>query len=237
MIYHSNLTGPDPAPRFPHAFSRVMGHSCGHDILSDWADKSDEDPIFGLYRNCGFWTEDEAAILYQVACKVGGRWLDIGAHTGWTACHIGAARCVVDGVDPMYRVPEFMHRAWSNIVGYGEAYQFTLYATTSEEFLRQPGQSYDGVVVDGAHDDPAPLDDAIGAHGRLNQTGVILFHDAIGGPVQLAVRWLAANGYQHRVYLTPHVLAACWRGDLTLPDHRPDPRVAATVKCYLGDLL
>ena len=92
MIYRSNFTSPDLTPHFKYLHSRVMGHSFGHDVPSDWVDKADDDPAFGIYKRCGMWTHDECAILHNVAKLVQpGRCLDIGCHTGWTTAHIAAA--------------------------------------------------------------------------------------------------------------------------------------------------
>lgn len=90
--YLSNLKAPDLRPYFKHLHWRKMGHSMGHLVASDWADKADDDPTFGIYKNCGLWTRDEAAILYNVAqTQAPGDWLDIGCHTGWTSFHIAYA--------------------------------------------------------------------------------------------------------------------------------------------------
>lgn len=90
--YLSNLSAPDLRPYFKHLHWRKMGHSMGHLVASDWADKPDNDPVFGLYKKCGLWTRDEAAILYTVARLLpSGDWLDIGCHTGWTSWHIQRA--------------------------------------------------------------------------------------------------------------------------------------------------
>ncbi len=231
MIYRSNLSAPDLQRHFRHAHCRVMGHSIGHDVLSDWADRRPDDPVFGLYKNCGFWTHDEAAILYQVAAQFPGLWLDIGSHTGWTTAHIAAAGRKVVAVDNMYAVPEFRLRARENLAACGFGDQVQLWPGTSAEFFAEgePGP-FAGIVIDGAHDKPVPLNDAASASGLLEPRGVILMHDAIGEPVQQGVRYLISQGFQHRVYYTPHVVACLWRGEFTAPEHRPDPRVERSVK-------
>ena len=99
MIYRSNLTAPDLQPHFRHAVCRVMGHSQSHDVLSDFSDKTDNDPVCGPFKSCGALTHDEAAILYNIARQVGGTWLDIGGLTGWSACHMAAAGCKVYSVE------------------------------------------------------------------------------------------------------------------------------------------
>jgi hypothetical protein len=72
-----NLTAPDLSSHF-RLRNPPMQH-CGHDEPSD--------PDF--LPNCGFWTHDEAALLYTIANSVPrGTWVDIGARLGWTAAHV-----------------------------------------------------------------------------------------------------------------------------------------------------
>ena len=215
------LTMPDLRPNFRHLHWRVMGHSFGHEVASDWADKSIDDPVFGLYKNCGLWTMGEAAILYNVAKACPGNWLDIGAHTGWTTKHI-AEGCngPVFAIDPMFAVPEFHNRHVDNVGFWG-------HAMTSQEFFSKIDVRYrvDGVCIDGDHEPGAPLLDAQNAAKHLADTGVIMLHDGVGKPVQEAVEWLMANGFNARAYFTPHLVFCCWRGDFAPPDHIPDPEV------------
>lgn len=225
MIYRSNLTAPDLQPFFKHVHCRVMPHSMGHDVLSDWTDKADDDPVFGIFKRCGLWTHDEAAILYNVAKRaVFGRWLDIGSHTGWTTLHIDAG-CGLNpvGVDPMYSVPEFHARIRENLKGC----DCPLFAGTSDQYfsLLSSDIHYAGVCIDGDHCSPHPLRDAQNAAKHLAKNGVIIFHDAMGAPVIEGVNWLLDNGFKCRYYYTPHLIALCWRGDFTPPDHTRDPRI------------
>lgn len=242
MIFRSNLTAPDLQPYFKHVTSRVMPHSFGHDVLSDWADKSDDDPIFGVYKQCGFLTHDEAAILYNVAKQLGpALWWDIGCHTGWTSAHIAAAYPIpfnagaltlppphnyVIGIDPM--VQEFGERIRENhIQGPGRTYGFeTPYM--SDAWINKYGMDWPpaGVMIDADHDAPAPLNDAQNALKHLAPTGVIVLHDFIGKPVRDAVEYLMSEGMKCRLYWTPYILAVCWRGDFTPPEHHGDPELA-----------
>lgn len=213
--YRSNLAAPDLEPCFRHVVSRPMAHSMGHNVLSD----------VEHYPECGFWTHDEAAILYHVASAVGGEWADIGAHTGWTACHQAAAGCRVAAVDNMYAVESFRRRAEENIAAAGLESRIELFGAISREFFAAQTRRFDGVVIDGDHEPPVPLEDARDALERLKPRGVILFHDFIGKPVRDGVRWLLENGLRARIYWTPHVVAVCWRGQFHPPPHRPDPAV------------
>lgn len=206
-----------------------MPHSMGQPVLSDWADKPDDDPVFGLYKVCGFLNRDEAAILYQCAKQLGGYWLDIGAHTGWTTLHIAAGGCMVDAVEPMFANEVFRSRAIENIKRAGQGVRIRMYPQISRDFFRVNDSStheYDGVLIDGDHSWEHPLYDAVQSYKHLAETGVILLHDFIGGPVREAVKYLKAEGMKCRVYWSSsQLLACCWRGNFTPPDYTPDPSI------------
>jgi len=224
MRYQSNLIAPDLRPHFKHLHERVMGHSFGHDEISDWADRPADDPVLGLYKNCGFWSHDEAAILYTIA-KRGGFWLDIGAHTGWTAAHMAEAGCHVTALEPMLPLPEWRERfrmntqAWAARIGPVRMRADEYFAAIA------PAPMYDGIVIDGDHIHPNPLADALGSSNHLKRDGVILFHDAIGDPVWNGIYALTAQNFRCHIYLTPHIVACCWRGNWKPPVHVPDPAI------------
>lgn len=227
MIYRSNLVAPDLQPFFKYTHSRPMSHSMGHDVMSDFADRASNDQL-ALYKACGFWTVDEAAILFNIAEEVGGEWLDIGAHTGWTACHIAMAGCKVTGVEPMLPVRPFCERFLENVAAVGV--EVTPYPARSDEFFADvnvsDGKFFDGIVIDGDHNRPRPMQDAENAASHLAPNGVILLHDFIGRPVQEAVEYLMVIGFNVHVYWTPHMIACCWRGDFIPPVHQQDPQIS-----------
>jgi len=219
MIYRSNLKAPDLQPYFKHTQCRPMPHSCGHDVLTDFADKADDDPVFGPYKNCGFWTHDEAAILYNIALKVGGHWADIGGLTGWTAAHLAAAGCFrVESVDPMYNNSEFHQRTRDNLRLFPSVVTIP---TISRTYFAWPVM-HEGVVIDGDHDGDAPTEDA--ANASL-VASVVVFHDLMLLPPAAAFEWLQAQGWRSKRYWTPHGVGVCWRPDFgfTPPEHTPDP--------------
>lgn len=226
MIYRSNLTCPDFTPKFRHLHSRPMAHSFGHDVPSDWKDKADDDPVFGLYKRCGMWTHDEAAILWNVSARVKlKRALDIGCHTGWTTTHMAVPGMSIAAIDPMIRVPEFHQRFIDNGAPSGVSF------ATSEQYFKSlsPGAIFGLVVIDGDHTAPIPLEDAENALDHLGPDGVIMLHDGTGKPVRDAVRFLIGEGMHCRGYCTPHLVFCCWRGDFKPPNHVPDPDVAGAI--------
>jgi len=228
MIYKSNLEAPDLSRFFKHLTVSPMAHSFGHDVPRDWADKSDDDPVFGIWKRCGFWTHDEAAILYNVAKRLDGvRWVDIGAHTGWTSLHVMVAHSYYPyPVDYMHGLREFRDRFSDNMGldrnGYlGAGIKSDAYFKEK----RRAGEFADGFIIDGDHDRPQPLQDAIHACDHLANNGVIMLHDFSGEPVQEAVTWLRNQGFKSRIYFTPQMVACCWVGDFVPPDHIPDPNL------------
>lgn len=217
------MSAPDLRPYFKHLHWRPMPHSRGVPVASDWADKSEDDPVFGLYKKCGLWTMEEATILSECAAQMSGSWLDIGCHTGWTSAHIIEGGGFVAALDPMLRNLEFLGRFRENTRKHPEIPCSEL---TSDEFFRfYKGPFFCGVVIDGDHMSPHPLRDAQNSARHLAETGVILLHDAIGAPVHEAATWLMDNGFKCRMYFTTHMVACCWRGDFTPPAHQRDTSV------------
>lgn len=242
MIYRDpNLQAPDIAQYFPFLHSRVMPHSMGQEVLSDWSDKAPDDPCFlpyekGELKDVGLLSHDEAAIVYLSAKQVGGRWLDIGCHTGWTALHMAFAGAFVEALDNMFASPGFKARAEGNIDRARKYNQIFLHPYTSRMYFggdpRYPlpmmdqGTMFDGVLIDGDHCTGEPEYDAQQSFKYLNPRGVILMHDFIGGPVTRAVTWLIAQGMKCRIYYTSsQLLAVTWRGEFTPPNYTPDPSV------------
>lgn len=231
MIYRSNLTAPNLAHNFRHLHSRVQGHSFGHDVPSDWADKADDDPVFGLYKRCGMWTHDEAAILFRIAESIGHAtdvplWLDIGAHTGWTSAHLSAAGCNVIAVEPMLWLPEW-YRRFADNVGVEMKRGFIMpWAGRSRQFFHTVDGAplaFDGIVIDGDHERVEVEEDVYWSYRRLKPNGVILMHDFIGA--WPASHWLIEQRYRCRVYMTAHAIGCFWRGDWTPQAHTPDPAI------------
>jgi hypothetical protein len=232
MIYRSNLTAPD-LTRFFRLLSKPRPWSFGHDIPSDQEVEPD----------CCYWSHDEAAIMYNVAVQIGGWWVDIGSRFGWSTAHLLVSGCSVFSVDPIYQVPEYSEieaKAMHSIemhVGY--PFHRYIVPRTSAEFLISPQGHpgvFDGFVIDGNHDSPEPLHDAVLASVRAKPDCAILFHDFYGLPIRNAVRFLMDAGWKCRIYWTPNGVALCWRGfeqtnvqrgreNFMPPFHEPDPAI------------
>jgi hypothetical protein len=215
MIYRSNLDAPNLAPHFLHMISMPRPWSFGHDVPSD----RDFEP------DCGSLTHDEAAILYHCAMAICGEWVDIGARFGWTAAHIIKSGSYVNLVDPGFARSDYMMRMANNLHNLWISLDSAWAKTASEFFneLTPREHAFDGFMIDGNHDSPEPLNDAMNAVRFAEDTCCIVFHDFWGQPIRDAVTWLMAKDWSARVYYTPNGMAVCWRGDFTPPHHEPDP--------------
>ncbi len=224
MIFRSNLTCPDLSPHFK-LLVKPRGYSFGHDVPSD----PDFDP------ECGYWTHDEAAILYHVARNLSGLdWLDIGCRFGWTAMHIAEAAGLLVCLDPELRFQAQQSRFEENTAHRWGQILAATHKTAAEYFALQSISMFrfDGFVIDADHDAPNPLQDAQGCVKLAKPTAVIMLHDFWGKPIQDAVVWLLDQGWKARIYWTPNGVACCWHGDFAPPDHEPDPRIKTEM---LGD--
>lgn len=199
---------------------------------------------------CGFATHDEAAVLHQCAQRSPGRWLEIGTHLGWTAAHIASAPEVTELVclEPELRrvsfnltgsPDEFRRRLAEHLDAAGVGDKTTLHGDASQEYLSlsdkptpPESEKFSGVFIDGEHEPPFPKNDARLVFPFLRETCVVIFHDALGSPVQDGVRELLSLGhslfapFKWRLYKTPQLLAVCWRGNFDPPPHEPDSSFA-----------
>jgi hypothetical protein len=217
MIYRSNLQCPDLRPYFKLATPAIQ--ILGHDAPSD--------PDFE--HTCTFWTDDEAAMLFNIAKQVGGDWVDLGARLGWTSrCVLDACAEAVFAVDMAYEDVKFLNRAMDQCPGIIPVCMSAQKYLSLSLTLR----TFNGFVIDADHDAPQPLLDAQGCHRIANPDAVILMHDFWGRPIQDAVLWLMDNGWRCRIYNTPNGVALMWRGWMPEafpvfrpPDHVPDPAI------------
>jgi len=215
MRYQSNLRAPDLRPQFAATTEwRVRDWSMGHDIPSD----KEFEP------ECGFLSDDEAAILHNIVQAVGGRWLDIGARFGWSTAHIALASLSVHAVDHALRLAAFAHRFETNMERFWQHLD-EYHGHKALKFFAYEQGKFAGVMIDGDHDRPQPLNDACCSLAHLEPRGAIVFHDFWGRPIQEGVEYLIQQGLKCRVYNTPAGMAVCWRGEFTPPDHVPDPDV------------
>lgn len=231
-FFRSNLTAPDLLPHFQYTTFR---HHFNHLFLAD----PDFDP------RCGFWTPDEAAILYNVAKQIGGRWLDIGARTGWTAAHLLMAESFVVSLEPELIRRDFRDRTRHNLAPIKQRLQCLLWSglsLKSAEYFAMPSpvlwrDTFGGFVIDGDHSGTVPYEDALGCLSISKPDSVILFHDLWGGgAIYRGAIMLQQHGFRVKPYFTPNGIALCWRGynDFVPPDHHPDPQIEPAVRLRMA---
>ncbi len=188
----------------------------GHDIPSD----PDYDP------NCGFFSHDEAAILYHIAQRVGGVWVDVGSRFGWTTAHLIAAGRPVIAVDPCYADERYEARFIKNLLAVEPIY--IKYEGIAQELsVSMWVEPQDGFVIDGNHDHPEPLNDVRAALRIAKDACAFVLHDFYGQPIIDAVKFLMLEGFNTRIYWTPNGIALCWRGmpEFLAPFHVRDPQI------------
>lgn len=214
MKYQSNLVAPDLRPIFK-LLVKPHQQTFWHDRLSD----PDYEP------DCSYWTDDEAAILYHVAKRLGGQWVDLGCRFGWTTAHIAVAGCKVIAVDPVLQFQAQNARFEYNLCHFWSGV-LEISHLSAQAWADTETGLYNGFVIDADHDPPQPLFDAQACLRLAQDTCVIMLHDFMGRPVREAVEWLMADGgLKCRIYNTPNMVACCWRGDFTPPDHVADPAI------------
>jgi len=201
----------------------------GVPIGSDWQDKAADDPVFGLYTTCGFWTRGETALLADIAAQFVGHWIEIGAHTGHCTAHIAEAnwrdpecKGTVTAIEPMFGLREWFERFVENVDGgricgpWNSGYVMP-WAGRSDQYFAIHGGKFDGCLIDGDHEAPHPLNDAIACYERLNERGVIILHDFRGGSIWDAAKYLVDQGMNWRVYPSVNMVFVAWRGEFTPP--------------------
>lgn len=202
---------PNLRPYFTHAEWHEREFCPGVAIGNDYSDCPDT-PVFRAFRNFTFWAQEEVAILYSLAKKTPGYWLDIGGMSGWTAAHLAAAGCFVASVDPIYCESFFRERAVENLANCGVFQQVGLWADRSEDLFSRSTYLWDGIVVDGDPTDPHPLRDAQAAASRVKPQGVIVLgRTELNSSMRAACQWLSTQKWRVERLRTAHGIAVCHR--------------------------
>ena len=202
---------------FDHFAWRPLPYSMGVPIGSDWQDKPADDPVFGLYTTCGFWSEGETDLLRSIAVQFSGSWLEIGAHTGWCTETLQTWDRHVIAIEPMFSNQEWYRRFVQNLRPDWSYANVMPWAGRSDQYFAIHGGKFDGCLIDGDHEAPHPLNDAIACYERLNERGVIILHDFRGGPVYDAAKYLVDQGMNWRVYPSVNMVFVAWRGEFSPP--------------------
>ena len=186
----------------------------------------------------GFLNRDEAHILYNTALKFEGKKaLEIGCWLGWSACHLALAGVELDVIDPLLDRQDFYQSVSSSLETAGVLSSVNLIAGYSpqkvEELAKELQRKWSLIFIDGNHDAPAPLYDAMECEKFAEDDALILFHDLSSPDVAHGLHYLRQRGWNVMVYQTMQIMAVAWRGNVEPVMHEPDPQVEWHLPQYL----
>jgi glycosyltransferase involved in cell wall biosynthesis/predicted O-methyltransferase YrrM len=179
----------------------------------------------------GFLSRDEAHILYNTALQFKGkRALEIGCWVGWSTCHLALAGVALDVVDPLLEQPAIYQTVSDSLSAAGVRSSVNLVAGYSpaqvQELAAQHQRKWSLIFIDGNHDTPGPLQDAIACEQLAEPDALILFHDLTAPDVAEGLDYLQQHGWNTQIYHTMQIMGVAWRGNVQPVAHQPDPRVA-----------
>lgn len=178
----------------------------------------------------GFLSRDEAHILYNTALKFKGKKaLEIGCWMGWSACHLALAGVKLDVIDPLLERPEFYESVSNSLKAAGVLDRVNLIAGYSpqkvKELAEQWQRKWSLIFIDGNHEAPGPLNDALACEQLAEEDALIIFHDLASPDVAQGLDYLKSKGWNTMVYQTMQIMGVAWRGNVEPVIHQPDPRV------------
>ena len=103
-----------------------------------------------------------------------------------------------------------------------------------EAIVARTPRKWSLIFIDGNHDAPGPLNDAVVSAKYAADDAMILLHDLASPEVAQALDYLDAQGWQTMVYQTMQVMGVAWRGNVQPVHHTPDPAVNWTMPEHLA---
>ena len=182
------------------------------------------------YPTVGFLSRDEAHILYNTALQFKGKKaLEIGCWLGWSACHLALAGVELEVVDPLLARPDFYESISNSLQAAGVLESIHLVAGYSpqavEELAAQLQTKWSLIFIDGNHEAPGPLNDAIICEQLAAENALIVFHDLAAPDVAQGLDYFKQKGWHTLVYQTMQIMGVAWRGNVEPVIHQPDPKV------------
>jgi len=89
------------------------------------------------------------------------------------------------------------------------------------------------IFIDGDHQAPGPVQDAMSCAAFAEADAMVLFHDLVAPDVAQGLDYFRGEGWQTMVYHTMQIMGVAWRGKVQPVAHEPDPRV----RCELPEHL
>jgi len=186
----------------------------------------------------GFLSRDEAHILYNTALQFAGKpALEIGCWLGWSACHLALAGVNLDVIDPMLNQDDFFGSVARSLIMAGVMPRVNLVPGFSpaevEGLIVKNNQLWSLIFIDGNHEAPGPLEDAITCAKYAAPDALILFHDLAAPDVSQGLDYLKSQGWQTMVYQTMQIMGVAWRGNVQPIQHIPDPSINWHIPVHL----
>jgi glycosyltransferase involved in cell wall biosynthesis len=189
------------------------------------------------YPVMGFLNRDEAALLHNIALQFAGKpALEIGSWLGWSTCHLALAGVMLDVIDPAHDDPAFRAIVEESLQRCGVADRVKLAGGRSPETIGQLGRQWSLFFIDGDHEAPAPVRDALACLPFATDDCAFVFHDLASPAVAAGLRALRDHGFEVVVYQTAQLMAMAWRGNAAPVLHHPDPDVAWQLPPHLAGL-
>ncbi|MBD2447737.1 glycosyltransferase [Nostoc sp. FACHB-152] len=194
-----------------------------HDIPHNWYVDQRQPSI-------GFLSRDEAHILYNTALKFKGKKaLEIGCWLGWSACHMALAGVELDVVDPLLGREDIYESVSASLRAAGVFDSVNLVSGYSpqkvDELAQQLQRKWSLIFIDGDHEAPGPLNDAITCEKLAEPDALILFHDLNSPDVAQGLDYFKDKGWNTMIYQTMQIMGVAWRGNVEPVEHQPDPKI------------
>jgi glycosyltransferase involved in cell wall biosynthesis/predicted O-methyltransferase YrrM len=178
----------------------------------------------------GFLSRDEAHILYNTALQFRGkRALEVGCWLGWSACHLALAGVELDVVDPLLDQAPVRESVVVSLEAAGVLDTVQLVAGYSPQAVidlaNRQQRTWSLIFIDGNHEAPGPLEDAIACAQFAEPDALIVFHDLAAPDVAQGLDYLQAQGWHTLVYQTMQIMGVAWRGQVQPIFHQPDPQI------------
>lgn len=190
----------------------------------------------------GFLSRDEAHLLYNLALAFQGQpALEIGCWMGWSACHLALAGVQLDVVDPLLGDPGVYQTVSDSLTSAGVRDRVNLVPGYSPQAVQalaaQRQQPWSLIFIDGNHERPGPLEDAMVCAQLAAPDAAIVFHDLASPDVAEGLEYLRQQGWNTMVYQTMQIMGVAWRGQVQPVRHLPDPSVRWELPAHLQSFM
>jgi predicted O-methyltransferase YrrM len=221
---------------FPHL-------SAGDRAANDWPYLRREVPhvwyVDSRFPTMGFLSTDEATLLHALAKPFAGkRALEIGCWRGWSTAHLLAAGVVLDVIDPVLVEPAAYDELATIAHKLGAGNRTTLHSLPSPQGIAEAakvhGEPWTFIFIDGDHEPPGPVLDALSVTRYAADDAMMVFHDLASPFVAAGLDSLRELGWSTRVYQTMQVMGVAWRGAVEPVVHIPDPKVSWSIPEHLA---